>query len=383
MNSGAFRIRPVRRPRELAGSGEDPSRGGDRIAAVSGNSVPIYSPKKVGGVYILIALCVVFSLWAPNTFPHVATIQQVLDGNAILALIALPLIVPLSAGVFDLSTSYTVSMAGVMSAYLITTDHLSITETILITLACAVGIGIVNGIIVVGMRIDSFIGTLASGSLIAAAIVAVSNDNTIVGPALVTGAFRNIGQAEWWGLIRPVYYAAALALVLWYIMKHTVTGRRLYAIGFNEHASSLAGIKVRKLRFLALVTSSLLSGAAGIVYASIIAAGSPDGGNPYLLPAFAAVFLGATQFTEGRFNAGGTILAVILLGVGTTGLSLVGASEWLQSAFTGVVLIAALGVTGAERRQEGSNLTLASWLRGLRALGGVRQRHAAEDRVAD
>ena len=99
---------------------------------------------------------------------------------------------------------------------------------------------------------------------------------------------------------------------------------------------------VNRLRFLSLVVSGTLAGATGIVLASILGSGSPTAGTPYLLPAFAAVFLGATQLKNGRFNAGGTIIAVLLLGTGTTGLALAAAPQWSQAMFVGVVLIASL-----------------------------------------
>ena len=101
---------------------------------------------------------------------------------------------------------------------------------------------------------------------------------------------------------------------------------------------------------MALVTSGVLSGATGIVLASILGGGSPTAGTPYLLPGFAAVFLGATQLKNGRFNAGGTLIAVLLLGTGTTGLGLANAPQWSGALFVGVVLIAALTVTGLQRR---------------------------------
>ena len=108
-------------------------------------------------------------------------------------------------------------------------------------------------------------------------------------------------------------------------------------------------MKVGRLRFISLVASGGLAGATGIVLASILGSGSPTAGIPYLLPAFAAVFLGATQLKNGRFNAGGTIIAVLLLGTGT-GLGLANAPQWSSSMFVGVVLIAALAVTGIQRR---------------------------------
>src|SRR5207342_3302545 len=112
----------------------------------------------------------------------------------------------------------------------------------------------------------------------------------------------------------------------------------------------LAGVKVARLQFLALVTSGVLAGATGIVLASILGGGSPTAGTPYLLPGFAAVFLGATQLKHGRFNAGGTLIAVLLLGTGTTGLGLANAPQWSGALFVWIVLIAALTVTGLQRR---------------------------------
>jgi ribose transport system permease protein len=203
--------------------------------------------------------------------------------------------------------------------------------------------------VVVVMKIDSFIATLATGSLIQALITMVTND-TPISDAKLAGGFSQVGQTNVGGVTLPVLYLAVVAVVIWYLLEHTATGRRLYATGFNPDAARLAGVPVDRLRFMSLLVSGGLSGATGIVLASILGSGSPTGGSPYLLPAFAAVFLGATQLKHGRFNAGGTIIAVLLLGTGTTGLALAAAPQWSQAMFVGVVLIAALAVTGIQRR---------------------------------
>ena len=210
-------------------------------------------------------------------------------------------------------------------------------------------VGLINATVVVGMKIDSFIATLATGSLIQALITLVTND-TPISDVKLAGGFSKIGQTTSQGLILPVLYVAVVAVGIWYLLEHTATGRRLYAVGFNQDAARLAGVKVRRLQFLALVTSGVLAGASGIVLASILGGGSPTAGTPYLLPGFAAVFLGATQLKNGRFNAGGTLIAVLLLGTGTTGLGLANAPQWSGALFVGVVLIAALMVTGLQRR---------------------------------
>ena len=161
---------------------------------------------------------------------------------------------------------------------------------------------------------------------------------------------RDIGQTNIDGVTLGVLYCAVVAVAIWYLLEHTATGRRLYATGFNPDAARLAGVRIDRLRFVSLVASGGLAGATGIILASTLGSGSPTAGTPYLLPAFAAAFLGATQLKHGRFNAGGTIIAVLLLGTGVTGLALANAPQWAGDMFVGVVLIAALALTGIQRR---------------------------------
>src|SRR5579859_7001926 len=326
-------------------AGDQPSPSGPKGAAGRWRSelAEGLSPRNIGAVYVLIVICIVFSIWAPNTFPQGATIKQVLDNNAITALAALALIVPLSARVFDLSFAYVMSLSGV------TADNWPVLLALLAGIGAALVIGLVNGFVVVIMRIDSFIGTLATGSLVQAFISFVTNDNSINSERL-SGSFSTMSQGSIGGIIYPVFYAVIIAAALWVFMDHTATGRRLYATGFNPNAARLADIRVNKLRFCSLLVSAGLAGFAGVLLASSLAAGSPSAGTSYLLPGFASVFVGATVFKHGRFNAWGTIVAVLMLGTGVVGLGLVSAPLWAIDMFTGVVLIAALSANSFERR---------------------------------
>ena len=303
---------------------------------------------KIGAVYVWLAIIVVFTIWAPDTFPTLDTAKQILNTNAITGLAALSILIPLSARVFDLSFAYVMTLSGVVVAKLVT-HGTPFGLAIVIALLVGVGIGLINAGVVVLAKIDSFIGTLATGSLILALITMVTNDTPVSSGALA-GSFAKLGQTTISGVTLPVIYMLVVALAIWYLLEHTATGRRLYATGFNPDAARLAGVPVNRLRFMSLVTSGTLAGATGIVLASILGSGSPTAGTPYLLPAFAAAFLGATQLKNGRFNAWGTIIAVLLLGTGTTGLALAAAPQWSQSMFVGVVLIGALAVTGLQRR---------------------------------
>jgi ribose transport system permease protein len=202
-------------------------------------------------------------------------------------------------------------------------------------------------------KIDALIGTLATGFVIQAVILWRSQDQLISGSQLTS--LNKIADNQWlFGLTLPVFYCVVLAFVIWLLLERTSTGRRMYATGFNVDAARLAGVRTPRVRFLALVACATLAGIVGVVLAAQIGSGSPTAGSPYLLPAFAAVFVGATQFKPGHFNAWGTILATVLLGTIITGLGLAGSPQWVQQLVSGIVLIAALGLTGLEVRRAGT-----------------------------
>jgi ribose transport system permease protein len=315
---------------------------------------------RIGAVYVWALIAIVFAIWVPDRFPEIATAKQILNANALTAMAALSIVIPLSARVFDLSFAFTMSLAGIAAAHFVAVG-LPLSAAVAIGVAVGVGIGVINAIVVVVMRIDSFIATLATGSLIQALITMATGDTPILDIKLA-GGFSKIGQTDVSGVIAPVLFAIVFAFAIWYLLEHTATGRRLYATGFNPDAAKLAGVDVERLRFLSLVASGGLAGITGIVLASTIQSGSPSGGTPYLLPAFAAAFLGATQLKHGRFNAWGTIIAVLLLGTGTTGLALANAPQWAANMFVGVVLIASLAVTGLQSRATAGTRRF-SWAR--------------------
>lgn len=307
------------------------------------------SVSNIGATYVLLAIIVIFSLWAPHTFPTIATVKQILDNNAITALAALALIVPLAARTFDLSFAYTMSLSGVAAAHFFVITHLNLALSMILGIGVAMIIGLINGFVVVVMRVDSFIGTLGTGSLVQAFITFLTNNNPITSVKL-DGTFTGVSQHLFGRVVVAVYWAVALAILLWLFMEYTSTGRRLYAVGFNPDAAKLANIRVNRLRFGALMTSATIAGFAGVMLASSLSSGSPTAGTSYLLPAFAACFVGATQFKRDRMNAWGTIVAVLMLGTGIVGLGLANAPDWSPQMFTGVVLVLALAATGIQQR---------------------------------
>jgi len=304
--------------------------------------------RNIGAVYVWMAIAAIFAVWVPETFPTASTGKQILNESAITGLMALALIIPLCTRTFDLSIGFVASLGAVTSAYMIS-HGVPVELAIAIAIGAALVVGLVNATVVVVMGVDSFIATLATGSLIEAFITMMTSDIAITDPALA-GSFSKVGQSSIAGITLPVIYVLVLAIALWFVLEHTATGRRLYATGFNPESSRLARVKTVRLRFMSLIVSALIAGFAGVIIASTLGSGDPSAGTPFLLPAYAAAFLGASQLHPGRFNAFGALIAVLLLDTGTAGLGLASAPTWAGSMFTGVVLIAALAITGAERR---------------------------------
>jgi len=302
------------------------------------------SPRKIGAVYFLILIVIFFSLLDPDSFPHVETIRSVFNEYSVSGIMALGVIISLASGLFDLSVGYTMGFTGTLVAWFLAYKNMGVTEAIVLTMAAGVAIGLVNALVVVFLKIDSIIATLGTGSIIGAITVGVSGNQTIV--KNVSGSFsRDIGGLSWGNFSEPVFYMLILMLIIGLVMEQTAAGRYWYAIGFELDVARLAGIRVKLLQTAALVITAVVASWAGITLTARIGAASPDTGPSYLLPAFAAAFLGATQFRDGRFNAWGTILATILLGAGQYGILVSGAPLWAPDVFYGIALIGAVAIT--------------------------------------
>lgn len=307
--------------------------------------------RRIGAIYVLILVICIFAGWIPDLFLRASTAEQIGNQSAVQGIVALSLLIPLAAGVFDLSVGATLGFTSILIAKLLASTSMSFGVAALLTLLAALGIGAVNAFVVVVLRIDSFIGTLATSSFLSAFVLMTSNNAIISSPRLL-GTIQKVANKSLGGWTLPVFYLLALSLILWFVTEHTGIGRRIYATGFNRETARLSGVGVDRIRGVSLLVSSLVAGFAGILVTGQITSGSPSVGPAYLLPAYAMAFVGATQLRPGRFNAWGTVIAVALIGTGSVGLSLANVPQWAPDVYLGAVLIIAIGVTGLERRSN-------------------------------
>ncbi len=306
--------------------------------------------RNIAAMYVWLALIIVFAAWKPSLFLTAVTAKRILNEYAITGIAALSIVLPLSAGVFDLSIGSTIGLSGVMAGWLL--GHTGLAPAVVIVAALGSGllVGVVNSIVVVWMRIDSFIGTLATGSIIAAVTLGVSGDQILT--QRTSGSFASFAIRNWNGIQLPVAYLLVLMLVIGFVLEQTVFGRLTYASGYNPDVTTLVGVSVGRIRTITLLSSGLAAALAGVALTARIESADPSNGPSYLIPAFSAAFLGATQFRRGRFNPWGTVVAVLMLGTGSIGLLLAGSPQWAPQVFQGVVLVVAVGLTVPQRRRR-------------------------------
>ncbi|MET8808999.1 ABC transporter permease [Streptomyces sp. NPDC004546] len=305
------------------------------------------------GLLVLTALLfLVFSLTLPRTFPTRDTVDSILSNQSIPAVLALAAMVPIVTGSFDLSLGYGLGLAHVMVLQLVVNDGWPWPWACLVVLAGGGVVGVLNGVVVEFGRIDSFIATLGTGSMLYAVTGWVTGGGRIVpGPHGLPAAFTGIYDSKVLGIPLPALYVLVLAVALWVVLERLPLGRYLYVIGSNPRAADLAGVPTRRYTVYAFAASGLIVGCAGVLLAAQQEIGNPSVGLDYLLPAFVGALLGSTAIKPGRPNALGTVVAVAVLAVGLTGIGQMGADFWTIPLFYGGTLLLAVGLAGYSARR--------------------------------
>lgn len=308
---------------------------------------------RFSGLYVIVVMVVVFSLWEPTTFGTLDNAKVILSSQAITGIIAMAAVVALVAGVFDLSIAANMSLAISVLGQLMATAHLNAALAIAVTLLIGGAIGCVNAVIVTRFHIEPVIGTLAMGSVLAAVSYWVANGQTVLYG--ISPGFTHIGTLKPLGIPITVFFLAVVALALWYVLEQTPVGRYLYAAGANPKAARLSGVNVVRLQWGALITSGVLASLAGVVLTMQLGSAAFGAGDSYLLPAYAAAFLGSTQVKPGRFNVLGTVVAIYMLAIGVKGLQLrFPQYSWIADLVEGIILLLAVGIAvrAARRRAQ-------------------------------
>ncbi len=322
----------------------------DTVSADPRRQVWIDRAERFGLVIAWIAVIIVFGAVRPDTFLSWANFSTILGSQAVLVVVTLGLIIPLTAGDYDLSIASVLTLSAMLIAVLNVWAGIPIGFAVLLALGAGVLVGFLNGFFVIYFRIHSLIITLGMGTFIHGLTLWFSDTQTISGVSMVL--VRAVIITRFLGIPLAFYYALILAVLIWYVFSYTALGQRLLFVGRGREVARLSGINVDRMRWGGLVVSAFLGALAGVIYAGTIGAADPNSGLTYLLPAFAAAFLGATSIQPGRFNPIGSVIAVYFLVTGITGLSILGVSTFVQDLFYGGALIVAVTLSQFVRGRE-------------------------------
>lgn len=329
------------------------SPAGSTPTSTSGRSIwHLLALDRYSGLYGLAAAVLYFSLSLPGLFFTGTTLRTELSSVAITGILAIGVLIPTVTGMFDLSFASVAGLSMVLTVWL--SAHTTIPEIVLAIAAIGASlvVGAFNGLLVAYLRLDSFVVTLATSSVLLGLAELITNSSQLYG--VFTEDFTTLGR----GSVGPLPYLflilIALAVLAWLWLERSPAGRYSLAVGSNPVASRLAGIDVQRTQFAALVTCSLVAGLAGVLLAAQVGIASTITGPGYLLPTIAAVFLGATQ-VKGRVNVAGTLVALLLIGTGIKGLELSGAEPWVTEFFNGAVLLVAITAGTWRTRRSASH----------------------------
>jgi ribose transport system permease protein len=303
---------------------------------------------RFSGIYLWILFIVVFSIWSPHIFPTASTAYLLASTQAVAGIVALAVLIPMICGQFDLSVGANANLTGLIAVLVQVQLGWSLWEALPFAIGIGLLVGFVNGFIVVRFKVSSFIVTLGMGSILTAFAEMITG--SITPPSVTSAAWNNMTQFKFLGFQIIIYYLLIFAVIAWWVLEHTPAGRYMRAIGGNLEASRLSGIPVDRWAWISLVAAGGISGAGGVLYTSLTGP-SLTFGSTLLLPAFAAVFLGATQLKPGRFNVWGTLLAIFVLATGAEGLQLVSGVQWISDMFNGVALVVAVTLAATRLRQ--------------------------------
>jgi ribose transport system permease protein len=309
--------------------------------------LPVY-----GLVILMVFLIGLFSVLKPDTFPTMLNLRGIISDKAIIALLSLGAMIPMAAGRIDLTVGYGIVLWHILAISSQTMLGLPWPVAVIGVLMLGAFTGFLNGLLVEVAKIDSFIATLGTGTVLYALALWHTGGRQMVG--VLPDGFYDLSITFVFGLPITGYYLLLITVVMWVVLEYTPVGRYLYAIGANQRAAQLNGIPTRKYVIGAFVASGTMTALAGIILASKLRIGQASVGLEFLLPALVGAFLGSTTIKPGRVNVWGTIVGVAILAVGISGIQQFGGSFWVEPLFNGVTLLIAIGIAGYAQRRKGA-----------------------------
>jgi len=296
---------------------------------------------KRGMVFILLVVLIVFFTTTANNFLTLGNITNLLRQTSVIGIMSVGFVFIMIAGGLDLSVGAAIAMVGCVAAICIVRLDMNIWLSCLLGVGVAVVIASINAGFILVTQMPPFIGTLAMMQVLQGMAYMITNATPVYG---MPESIKVIGQGYVWFIPVPVIIMAVCFVIGGFILNKTYFGRYLYAVGSNAEAARLSGLNVTKIQFLSYVVGGIFTGIAGIVMMSRIFSGQPKAGIGYELDVITACVVGGIAFSGGKGTISGLILGVLVMGVLSNGLGVLGVDAYSQLVCKGMVLALVVGI---------------------------------------
>ena len=289
------------------------------------------------GVFAVFAIIFIISCFLSPKFIKMTNLLNIMRQISMFGILAVGMTFVIVSGGIDLSVGAVIALVCVVTAQAV--NHIGIIPAILIAVVIGLCAGLINGIGVTYGRLQPFIMTLGTTSMISGAAYIYSKGL----PVSIKGPFSKIGNTLLFGKVPlPAIYLVVIMLIAHFVMTSTPFGRFVYSIGCNKEATRLSGVNVNRQIIKVYMISGVLAALTGIIFASQMASGAPTAGEGYEMKAITAAVVGGTSMSGGKGNMLGTFMGAVIIGILSNIMNLTGVSSYWQTFLTGLILVIAV-----------------------------------------
>lgn len=310
-------------------------------------SLKSYFKRNIGIIIALLVLCVIVSVSRPQ-FLTSANFFNLLRSNSVNAIISCGMLMAILLGQIDISVGSTVGLAGILSAHLITNLGLPVPITVLICLGTGALVGVINGFFISYLSIPAFIATLATQCIGRGLTEIICNGITI---RLANDAYSALINTDVGGIPIIIIYAAVIMIITWFILNRTRFGYYIYALGGNSVAAQYSGVDVKKYNLIPYILIGIFCAIGGCIWSGRLGSSSATLGTGFEVNAIAAVAIGGADMFGGVGTIGGTFIGVLIVGVITNGMNLMGINSFWQDVLKGTIILAAVTIDLLRKRK--------------------------------
>ncbi|MEQ9875880.1 ABC transporter permease [Pectobacterium brasiliense] len=304
---------------------------------------------RYGFLVILLVFLVFFSLQNP-IFLTLGNWGNLLQGSAVLLIVALAMTLVVTAGGIDLSVGVALDFGAAFALVALKVYGLPWQAAVLAALAGGALIGLLNAVLIIHCRIKPFLATLGTWFIGSSIERIYTEGGGPIAYRRMAPQYHDLAVGDLWGIPVPIVIVAVLWLAYYLFFERTIAGKRIHAMGLNAPAALIAGVNVRCTMFWLLIVTSVTCAIGGVVLSANLRQFTPLAGQAYLMDAIAAVFIGTAFHAQGRPNVAGTLIGVLFLGMIANGLNLMGLNFIVKDALSGVILVLALALSFLQGR---------------------------------